>query len=145
MSITDLATLPDKLLPGDENDPRSVKHYRLRTALVACSSFLSIVFIVLPALFVGLPKLGQVAWAGEVDDKIAKAIEPVLTEQRAQGEVLKEIRIDQLATKLRELHALRCQADSYGRARVDREIDPAQRKYFELTGYRYPLPACTDL
>lgn len=144
MSV-DLLSLPDKLLPDDENDPRSVKRYRLRVTLVACTTFLLVVFGVLPAMTVGLPRIGSIAWAAEVDDKIAKAIEPVLTEQRAQGEVLKEIRIDQLATKLRELHAVRCAADGTGRARLDWEIEAAQRKYVNLAGYRYPLPACKDL
>ena len=153
MSISDLASLPDKLLPSDENDPRSVKHYRLRTALVACSSFLLVLFVVLPAMTVGLPRIGTLAWAGEVDDKIEQATAPIkaqlgqiATQLATQEQIQKRILAGQLAAQARDLHRLKCTTtDDYTRARMERDIEDAQQEYRALTGERYPLPACKDL
>ena len=146
MTPSDLLALPEKLLPGDENDPRSVKRYRIRTALVACSGFLLTVFVILPAMFVGLPKVGQIAWAGEVDDKIAAAISPLnarLTNIEAnQIELLR----GWYSQRLRDLQAARRTAtDEHVKRRMDNEIDDAQARYRGLTGERYPLPACAEL
>jgi hypothetical protein len=91
------------------------------------------------------------ARADEIDTKIRAAVQPVATQLGAittqlaqQDAVLREIRIDQLATKLRELKRVCCLAgsDPTSRARLEYEIDIAQRSYRELTGERYPLPDC---
>jgi len=160
VSISDLASLPDKLLPSDEHDPRSVKRYRLRTALVACSSFLTVLLVVLPAMFTGLPKLGQIAWAGEVDDKIAEALGPVREEigkvadkhramamdLEATRAMVRRVLIGNLAAQLRDLNRMRCAAsDAAVRARAERDIEDSQQEYIGLTYERYPLPACKDL
>lgn len=94
------------------------------------------------------------ARADEVDQKITAAIEPVSKQvagvaavQAQQGEVLKQIRIDQLGTKLRELHRVCCatpRADDISHERLNIEIEAAQREYRALTGERYPLPERCD-
>lgn len=146
MSLSDLAELPDKLLPPDDADPKAIKRYRLRTALVACSAFLTVGAIVLPAMFVGLPKIGQLAWAGEVDDKIAAAFSPLDRRLTSIESIQIEILRGQYSQQIRDLHRARCTStDEHVRRRMDGEIDTAQAKYRNLTGERYPLPACKDL
>ena len=92
-----------------------------------------------------------VARADQVDDKIAAGLKPVTaqlgaitTQLAGQEEVLKQIRADQLATKLRELKRTCCLAgsDAEIKARMEQEIERAQREYRTLTGERYPLPEC---
>ena len=70
------------------------------------------------------------ARADAVDDKVQSAVEPiraqlgeVLTEQAVQGEVLKQIRTDQLAQKLRELKRTCCMAGADHEVRARMEID----------------------
>ncbi len=94
--------------------------------------------------------LNGFARADEIDSKIQSAVEPVraqlgqITTQLAmQDEVLKSIRIDQLAQKLRELKLTGCiagGADSAVRERLEQEIERTQREYRALAGERYPLP-----
>lgn len=94
-----------------------------------------------------------VARADEVDQKIKGALQPVTaqlgqitTQLAGQDEVLKQIRADQLATKLRELKRTCCLvgADPSVKARMEFEIEQAQRQYRSLTGERYPLPECGE-
>lgn len=88
--------------------------------------------------------------ADSVDDKVQAAVEPlrsqigqVSVQLEAQDRVLKQIRIDQLSTKLRELHIIQCSAkDPYSQERLAAEIETAQRQYRELVGERYPFDAC---
>lgn len=153
----DPLVIADKLLPSNEADPRSVRNYRLRTALVACSSFMLVVAIVLPSMFIGLPKVGQVAWSDEVDDKIKVGVDEasrpiyaelgaIKAEQSVQGEALRSIQLDIITQKLRELHALRCRTtDAHGREQLEAEIEVAQRRFRTITGDRYPLLPCKDL
>jgi hypothetical protein len=153
VGLSEIATLPDKLLPTDESNPGSVRRYRLRVTLVACASFLTLTFLVLPAMTIGLPRIGSVAWGSEVDDKIEQAIAPVnaqLVEIKAQldrgQEVQKRILQGQLASQLRDLHRLECTTtDEMTRSRMERDIEDAQQEYRTLAGERYPLPACKDL
>ena len=94
-----------------------------------------------------------VARADQVDDKIKGALQPVTaqlgaisTQIAAQDDVLRQIRADQLATKLRELKRTCCVAgsDREVKARMEQEIEAAQRAYRSLTGERYPLPECGE-
>lgn len=89
----------------------------------------------------------------EVDDKVQIAVEPIraqlgqiTTQLAVQDGTLKSIRIDQLATKLRELKRTCCLAgsDHEVRARMEREIESSQQEYRAITGERYPLPECGE-
>lgn len=91
------------------------------------------------------------ARADAVDDKVQSAVEPIraqlgaiTTQLAVQDSTLKNIRIDQLATKLRELKRTCCLAgsDPEVRARMEREIEATQQEYRSLTSERYPLPEC---
>ena len=91
------------------------------------------------------------AKASEVDDKIQSSVEPIraqlgaiTTQLATQDEVLKSIRADQLAQKLRELKRTCCLsgADERVVVRMEIEIERAQLEYIKLTGGRYPLPEC---
>ena len=94
------------------------------------------------------------ARADAMDDKVQNAVEPIraqlgqiTTQLATQDAVLKEIRVDQLATKLRELKRTCCLAgqDHEVRGRMEREIEAAQQEYRKLTGERYPLPKCGEM
>lgn len=113
-------------------------------------------FRVLGVLFVawaaGLfePWTSGFARADEVDKKIAATIVPLQKQvadianvQTQQSEVLKQIRIDQLGQKLRDLHRACCavpRSDQALKERMKVEIEYTQREYRALAGERYPMP-----
>ena len=90
------------------------------------------------------------ARADEIDKKIAITIVPLKQQvaeiaavQAQQSDVLKQIRIDQLGQKLRDLQRACCavpKADEALRERMKAEIEVTQREYRALAGERYPLP-----
>ena len=87
--------------------------------------------------------------AEDVDQKIEDAMEPVraqlgqITTQIAeQDDVLKAIRLDQLAARLRELQKQRCAAVDHGTEEALDEDIERQRSYRSLAGERCPLPPC---
>ncbi len=132
MSHLNPVELVDALLPRDENNPASVRNYRLRTAFVACATCAVVFLFVVPTLVPFIPFMAKVAWADDVDDKINSAMKPVLQQLKEQNDALREIRKDQLATKLRELHTILCATPD--RVTVARMAD--------LTGDRYPFDRC---
>lgn len=113
-------------------------------------------FRVLGVLFVawaaGLfePWTSGFARADEVDKKIAATIVPLQKQvadianvQTQQSEVLKQIRIDQLGQKLRDLRRAYCAvaaSETALRERLNEEIEKTQREYRSLAGDRYPMP-----
>lgn len=90
-------------------------------------------------------------FADDVDSKIESAVKPIygqlgaITSQLAdQDAVLKAIRSDQLATTIRELHAVLCLTENrHDRERLAAGIEVAQRQYRALVGDWYPLDGCT--
>lgn len=92
-------------------------------------------------------------FAGEVDDKIQAAVEPIRAElgQVASKvarteEISKRILIGQIAAQLRDLNRLRCTtSDHEVRRRMERDIEEGEQEYKALTGERYPLAACGEL
>ena len=92
-------------------------------------------------------------FAGEVDDKIQSAVEPIRSElgkvaakvERTE-EISKRILIGQIAAQLRDLNRLRCTTtDHEVRRRMERDIEEGEQEYKALTGERYPLAACGEL
>lgn len=63
----------DTLLPK-ESDPESMRLYRLRVAIVACSAWCTLFLVVIPAMTSGLPLIGRIAWETKVDEKIQKVM-----------------------------------------------------------------------
>ena len=92
-------------------------------------------------------------FAGEVDDKIQSAVEPIRNELGQVAakvarteEISKRILIGQIAGQLRDLNRLRCTtSDDHVRMRMERDIEEGEQEYIALTGERYPLAACKDL
>jgi hypothetical protein len=92
-------------------------------------------------------------FAGEVDDKIQAAVEPIraelgdVSEKVARTEeISKRILIGQIAAQLRDLNRLKCSTtDEHVRMRMERDIEEGEQEYKALTGERYPLAACKDL
>ena len=59
--------------------------------------------------------------------------------------MVKEIRAEQIATRLRELRAVLCNAkDHEDTERLHSDIETAQRQYRQLTGERYPAQGCEE-
>lgn len=98
--------------------------------------------------------LGGFARADDIEKRrneaIAAAVEPLKMELTSinkvltsQDVVLKQIRIDQLATKLRDLRNIQCSTTDHDALnRIATEINSTQIQYRELTGERYPFEAC---
>lgn len=92
-------------------------------------------------------------FAGEVDDKIQAAVEPIRAELGQVAakvarteEISKRILIGQIAAQLRDLNRLRCTtSDREVRRRMERDIEEGEQEYKALTGERYPLAACGEL
>ena len=140
----DIFQLTDKLLPANES-PEAVRRYRLGIAAAALSAFV-LSSLILLAMSVGWPRLGSLAWAGEVDEKVARAVKPINEQLGEIQSQLKRSETRDIASELRDLHRLKCATtDSYTRERMARDVEEAQQQYRKLTGERYPLPACQDL
>ena len=98
--------------------------------------------------------LGGFAKADDIEKKRTEAIEAavgplrmqlttITTQLTVQDQVLKQIRIDQLATKLRDLHNMQCATDDKDAlSRIATEINNTQIQFRVLTGERYPFEAC---
>jgi hypothetical protein len=97
--------------------------------------------------------LSGFVFAGEVDDKIQAAVEPIrselgnVSEKVARTEeISKRILVGQIAAQLRDLNRLRCTtSDHEVRRRMERDIEDGEQEYRALTGERYPLPSCGEL
>lgn len=99
-----------------------------------------------------VPGVPGFALADDVDQKIDQAMQPVraqlgqiTTQIASQDDILKSIRLDQLAARIRDLQQQRCEAkDRHVKESIDEEIDRQQRQYRVLAGERCPLPACEE-
>ncbi len=101
------------------------------------------------------------AKAQDVDRKIQEAVGPIkeqledirsnelvaLKTKLENGERMqKRILAAQISSQLRDLNRLRCSTkDTTVRSRMEQDIEQAEQEYRQLTGERYPLPACKDL
>lgn len=97
-----------------------------------------------------MPNASGFARADDVDEKISAAVDTLYKEigkvakqQSDTDEVVKEIRAEQIATRLRELKTMLCNAANHtDSARLNTDIEVAQRQYKRITGERYPVPEC---
>lgn len=154
MPLPDPTEILDTLLPKDENNPASVKRHRLRVALVACASFMSLLFVVFPSLFVGLPQLGKVAWADEVDDKIAQVVEPIRRDVEVIKSAVGEAKQESLRTRIwllgnevfkaRQEQCNAIKAGSGARFWTERLLE-LKSEYEALAGRTYDVPSCEEL
>ena len=151
MKPTDLI---DWLLPLDDADPQEVRRHRQRLTVVACSAWLTLFLLVLPAMIVGLPLVGKVAWASDLDQKIAAAVAPV---QQAANDAAQSSQDQARETKALKLQLLerdlftaiieKCEAKRLGTGvRVWTErLQKLKTDYATMTGYLYDEPDCSDL
>jgi len=99
-----------------------------------------------------MPNASGFARADDVDEKISAAVDTIYKEigkvakqQADTDEVVKDIRAEQIATRLRELRAVLCNAtDHEDTQRLSTDIETAQRAYKKLTGERYPAQGCKE-
>jgi len=133
-----------ELFPPDV--PRLVR-WRLAVSLAIA------LFMVHIAWACGLmPNASGFARADDVDEKISAAVDTIYKEigkvakqQADTDEVVKDIRAEQIATRLRELRAVLCNAtDHEDTQRLSTDIETAQRAYKKLTGERYPAQGCKE-
>lgn len=149
-----LLGMVDKLLPSDEANPNSVRNYRLRVALVACSAWVTLFLVVMPAFIPWIPFPIKVALASDLDQKIAAAVVPVQQAAndaaRASQEQAKETKALKLQLLERDIFTAvieKCEARRRGngvRLWTER-LQQLKSDYQDLTGRAYDEPDCTDL
>jgi hypothetical protein len=134
-------------LTADASPEERARTYRLFFRVVVA------VHIIWACWFLAPIGVQGFVFAGEVDDKIQSAVEPIRNELGQVAakvarteEISKRILIGQLASQLRDLNRLRCTTtDEHVRMRMERDIEEGEQEYKQLTGERYPLAACKDL
>lgn len=151
MKPTDLI---DWMLPPEDGDAKAIHRHRQRLTIVACSAWLTLFILVLPAMIVGIPIYGRVARAADIEQKIAQAVAPI---QQATADVAKASQQQAQETKAlkaqlleRDLFAAivsKCEARARGagvRFWTER-IQQLKGEYQDLTGRVYDEPDCSDL
>lgn len=89
---------------------------------------------------IGYPGLAR---ANDVDDKIEQAVKPINQKLDALAQVTQQIRIDQVAARIRDLQMAYCATTDHDVAnRLALEIETSQLEYRRLTGDRYPVQSC---
>lgn len=133
---------------------------RLRTARVLYRIAVAVFVVWAVGTFAPLGFHGF-AKANEVDAKIKAAVDPlyeqleeIKTKELASikgqledgARTQKRILAAQISAQLRDLNRLKCSTgDEAVRSRMEQDIEQAEQEYRQLTGERYPLPACKDL
>lgn len=143
------------LLPEEDATPQKVQSWRWKVA-GSIMALWAVVGFMLAAMFTGVTKVGQVAWAEDVITKAdKKEIEEIKTEQLAQRTLLTDVqdsieeqRKEEKAAEIRKLAARRCQskANSPERDSLTREIDRLQTEYKKINQNEpYDKPDCSEL
>lgn len=151
MKPTDLI---DWMLPPEDGDAKAIHRHRQRLTIVACSAWLTLFILVLPAMIVGIPIYGRVARASDIDTVVAQAVAPV---QKAANDAAKASQDQAKETKALKIQLLerdifnavieKCEARRRGSgARLWTErLQQLKGAYEDLTGRQYDEPDCTDL
>lgn len=143
------------LLPEEDATPQKVQSWRWKVAGSIMSLWVTVGFIV-AAMFTGVTKVGQLAWADEVITKADKAeIAEIKAEVAAQSALLGDVqsaiteqRKEEKAAEIRKLALRRCQApaNSDERESYTREIDRLQEEYKKINDDKpYDKPRCSEL
>ncbi len=142
----------------DDSNPKAVRQYRRRLALVACGAFLGLYGFVMPAMFAGWPMIGQVAWSKDgnepVETKIENAVKPIL--QRldkmeagltTQAEVSNSLLLELTEKTLTDLNRRRCTAATQAdRDYWQSEMNKLKPRYLKYSGgVAYEQRNCSDL
>lgn len=152
-------------IPDDNAPPHKMRSWRKRLALVACSNWMFTFSLLTPflvaALFFGLPILGRVVYAGELDNKIetkiSAALDPLAKEQkrlaetqekqgrdmRSQGEILRSLATASLRTEICRYATRRLlEHDVNERGRLLDQIIDMRNKYKEYSGQEFNTADC---
>lgn len=143
------------LLPEEDATPQKVQSWRWKVAGSIMALWVSVAFM-FAAMFTGVTKVGQLAWADDVVTKADKAeIAEIKTEQLAQRTILSDVqtsiteqRKEEKAAEIRKLALKRCQApaNSDERESYTREIDRLQTEYAKINNNQpYDKPRCSEL
>lgn len=149
-----LLGMVDRLLPSDESNPNSVRHYRLRVALVACSAWVTLFLVVVPAFIPWIPFPIKVALAADLDQKIAAAVAPIqqatadaARAQQAQASETRALKLQLLERDIFTAVIEKCEAKRRGtgvRLRTER-LQKLKADYLAMIGHAYDEPDCSDL
>lgn len=142
-----LESIPDWLLPTDEADPKSVRRYRLRVAMVACGTFLTTFLVALPAAVVMFSRIAPVAYAGDVDQKIKDAIAPIQADVAAIKTDQRDIKAIFLAQSLMQLKRNQCEAIKNDRpaGAWTEQIQKMRTEFKRVTGEEFDMPDCREV
>jgi hypothetical protein len=144
------------LLP-DEDNPKSIRNWRIRVFIVGCSSSAVLCFFVLPALLgfpYAIPKLGAVVWAADIDKKIEDAMSPIEADNLAIKQNLESLnaqtKINQsflIEGQIQAAQSAWCESNKRGiRAPIAAQrIDELKRQYQRLTGEAPYIPTCQQV
>ena len=104
---------------------------------------LAIGLAILYAMFIGWPKVGQLAWANETDEKIASTMQSVAR----LSDDAKEIKAQLLAQDLFKTRRDQCDAiaNATGARFWTERLMKMRQDYSRLTGEDYDLPDCSEL
>jgi hypothetical protein len=142
--------LYDRLFP--EDNPKSNRRWRTSVgiSIMTLSGLGTLVFC---GLVTGLPLVGKVAWAGDVDKKVSAAVKPLedrMTKVEAAVNdttsttkiLLSKLASDQVDALVRR----RCKsADPDEISYLSKEIRKYQEDYENARGRVYPTPTCEEV
>lgn len=141
------------LLPKDDS-PESIRNWQLRVALVACSSWIMLYFVIIPAALTGVPRLGALAWARDVDQKVQEAIAPINDKidrlemaVTDQTETSNALLLELTEKTLTEMNRRRCSAPTTeDRDYWQSQMNKLKPRYLRYSGgISYEQRSCADL
>lgn len=150
----------DSLLPK-EDDLDSVRRYRLRVAVVACSAWCTVMLGIIPVLTVGLPLIGRIAWEAEVDKKIQKVIvnsdsytvldvrrgEDLQKEVERLATIVRDDRADRIEQSVFNAKLQQCQAVQQRRSAIfwTEQLRLLLAQYRRIMQKEILVPSCAEL
>lgn len=141
----------------EDNTDEARKKWRKTVGLLVLGLTLFCSAIVVPVLFTGLPVIGQVAWANDVDatidKKVTAAVAPIseqVTKLQAavdqQGKSAKALLARLSGEQIDTLAKRRCKSsDIEEREYLSREINRLRDEFEETQGRRYRELTCDQL
>jgi hypothetical protein len=148
-----LGDIVDAMFPKSHNE-EELQSWRIRVALVACSSWMFTFLVMVPLMFVGVPPFGSIAWSEDVQKQIERAIEPIQSDINEiknrieqQEEVEKRRQVRDLKQKIFETRVAQCnaKADKVESNPYSERLSDLQDEYAALTGRFLTLSECGDL
>lgn len=135
---------------GDTSPDKHGWRWRMHHAIITLTGAVA---LIVGALFTGLPLVGQVAWAAEVDKKIAAAVEPIskkvdtlenaVSEQNAISKAfLAKLAADSLVDTLLRMCTLPENSPEW--RRLNQDYERFRADYAKAAGREYRELRCPD-